>query len=472
MRLLRHYFTLLLLSAFSLPAIGAESLEEVLARAALEYEQRLISASEELNKARETIGTERLPLVTTKQNTEDKVIGLELEITRLKTAEIAAAEEREKLLADLDTINKNLRYISALAQDSLKNVDTLLLPGETQVYLPRITALQQALVGDPEEGEVQPLFDATNLIVTRVEDAIGGYQLAGSSVLSNDNRILEGHFAILGPEVFFRAENSDLFGAVRTREGAAFPVTYVLNDWSAANMQGLFSGGEGTFLADVSGGKALRLREFEGTFADHIRKGGIVGYVIIALGAFALLASLMKIVDLNALSVDDPHKIEELLAPLAKGARNEAGKAVETLKATTRELFETGMKNLDKPKTLLEEHLFAFILRQRIRHERRLPLLTVIAAAAPLLGLLGTVVGMVKTFTLITVFGTGNAEKLSSGISEALVTTELGLIVAIPTLILHGYLSHRAQKGLARLEQYSVEFVTAAQEGKSQGSKG
>jgi biopolymer transport protein ExbB len=78
---------------------------------------------------------------------------------------------------------------------------------------------------------------------------------------------------------------------------------------------------------------------------------------------------------------------------------------------------------------------------------------------------------MVKTFTLITVFGTGNAEKLSSGISEALITTELGLIVAIPTLIIHGYLSHRAQKGLARLEQYSVEFVTAAQEGKGQGSK-
>jgi biopolymer transport protein ExbB len=129
------------------------------------------------------------------------------------------------------------------------------------------------------------------------------------------------------------------------------------------------------------------------------------------------------------------------------------------------------MRHLEKPKAILEEHLFAFILRQRIRHERRLPLLTVIAAAAPLLGLLGTVVGMVKTFTLITVFGTGNAEKLSSGISEALVTTELGLIVAIPTLIIHGYLSHRAQKGLSHLEQYSVEFVTAAEEGKAQNAK-
>jgi biopolymer transport protein ExbB len=70
----------------------------------------------------------------------------------------------------------------------------------------------------------------------------------------------------------------------------------------------------------------------------------------------------------------------------------------------------------------------------------------------------------VKTFTLITVFGTGNAAKLSSGISQALVTTELGLMVAIPTLIAHGFLSHRAQKKLFQLEQDSAGFVTAAEE--------
>jgi biopolymer transport protein ExbB len=94
-------------------------------------------------------------------------------------------------------------------------------------------------------------------------------------------------------------------------------------------------------------------------------------------------------------------------------------------------------------------------------------MLAVIAAAAPLLGLLGTVVGMVKTFTLITVFGTGNAAKLSSGISEALVTTELGLSVAIPALILHGFLSYRTQKNLSLLERYAVEFVAASEDHKA-----
>ena len=89
-----------------------------------------------------------------------------------------------------------------------------------------------------------------------------------------------------------------------------------------------------------------------------------------------------------------------------------------------------------------------------------------IATAAPLMGLLGTVVGMVKTFALITVFGTGNAGKLSSGISEVLVATELGLVVAIPTLVAHGFLAHRIQRNLSMLERHALQFATAVETAK------
>lgn len=85
--------------------------------------------------------------------------------------------------------------------------------------------------------------------------------------------------------------------------------------------------------------------------------------------------------------------------------------------------------------------------------------MAITAAAAPLLGLLGTVTGMIKTFNLITIFGTGDAKSLSSGISEALVTTELGLIVAIPALILHGILSRMAKEKLGTLEQTALSFI-------------
>src|SRR5690606_10477762 len=140
------------------------------------------------------------------------------------------------------------------------------------------------------------------------------------------------------------------------------------------------------------------------------------------LGAFALLTALLKLADLRRLAVDAPAATLPLLQHTAESGPDGAESLLARLRATSRELFATGLRHARKPKEVIEEHLHAFILRERLHHERWLPMLAVIAAASPLLGLLGTVVGMVKTFTLITVFGTGNAAKLSSGISEALVT--------------------------------------------------
>ena len=91
--------------------------------------------------------------------------------------------------------------------------------------------------------------------------------------------------------------------------------------------------------------------------------------------------------------------------------------------------------------------------------ERLLPFLSLTAATSPLLGLLGTVTGMINTFKLITVFGTGAPKRLSSGISEALVTPEYGLIIAVPCLLLFALLSRKAKGILASMEQTAVGFV-------------
>jgi len=174
-----------------------------------------------------------------------------------------------------------------------------------------------------------------------------------------------------------------------------------------------------------------------------------------------VLMILQKLRDLSRMAVDTPATVAPVLQLVANGARAEALQAANALRRTTREIFLVGLRHADQPAHLLEERLQAVLLEQRLHYERRLPLLAVIATAAPLMGLLGTVVGMVKTFALITVFGTGNAGKLSSGISEVLIATELGLIVAIPTLVVHGFLAHRIQRNLSLLERYALEFTTA-----------
>jgi biopolymer transport protein ExbB len=92
------------------------------------------------------------------------------------------------------------------------------------------------------------------------------------------------------------------------------------------------------------------------------------------------------------------------------------------------------------------------------------------ASAAPLLGLLGTVTGIMNTFSLITIYGTGDVKTLSSGISEALITTEYGLIVAIPSLLLHAFLSSKVRKIVNNLEATGVSFVNELARAEARGS--
>jgi biopolymer transport protein ExbB len=93
--------------------------------------------------------------------------------------------------------------------------------------------------------------------------------------------------------------------------------------------------------------------------------------------------------------------------------------------------------------------------------ERHLGTLAVFGGIAPLLGLLGTVTGMIHTFQLVTVFGSGDAKLLSGGISEALITTEFGLAIAIPVLLIHAFFARRVRNMISHLEQTAVMMINA-----------
>ena len=113
----------------------------------------------------------------------------------------------------------------------------------------------------------------------------------------------------------------------------------------------------------------------------------------------------------------------------------------------------TGNSDLDR------NILYHCALKQRPTFQRYLAAIAILAAVAHLLGLLGTVIGMVDTFNVIAAFGTGNVKGLSSGISVALITTQSGLIVAIPGLLLSGYLYRRAARQELRLEEITAVLM-------------
>jgi biopolymer transport protein ExbB len=447
-------------------AAATTSLSERMEKAGLNYSDRLNAATEQLHETRQRVAAERIPLVEGNRRLQQQIIALEMELLLLRTEAAQAEHERRRHENESDELRRTFTYLRTTVDERLQQVQTHLLPGEQAHRAADLAAVREQLKPAPAREEVEAAARGLQWAWTRVETLLGGHATPGQALADGSNAVHAGTFLLLGPESYFRSHDGSLLGIARQRD-SGHALVHRLPMWPSATAEALWRGEPATFPADVLGGKALRLDQATGTWLDHVRKGGVIGYVIIALGGVALIIAIWKVFDLRGLAVDPPLLVRPVLSALHQGREADARTAAAALRTTTRELFTTTLDHASRPKSVIEEQLYALILRWRLHHERRLPLLAVIVTASPLLGLLGTVTGMVKTFTLITVFGTGNADKLASGISEALVTTQLGLTIAIPTLIVHGYLSQRVKKRLALLERYAVEGVAATEMNKS-----
>ena len=151
--------------------------------------------------------------------------------------------------------------------------------------------------------------------------------------------------------------------------------------------------------------------------------------------------------------------VQQIIECLNTGHINQALAVASSEPGPVASMLNEGIKHSDQSIELVEEVMFESILGAQPKHERFLNVIAVTAATAPLLGLLGTVTGIIKTFKMMEIFGAGDPKPLISGISEALITTELGLILAIPTLITHALLSRRVKEILSQMEKISIAFV-------------
>jgi biopolymer transport protein ExbB len=440
---------------------AAESFDEAMHREAAVYRDRQREAAEALQRVRDRVATEKVPLLRDIREAQDRLLQAQTETRRIETDDEHAAEQRRHLVKEIDDFARSAMYVQTLAHDALKATQDALPPGEPPASVEQLGARLQALEAATPANRTQSAVDAADALLTRLERSLGGRTAPGKSLLAGDNELRSGTFVFLGPETYFRSDDGMAFGLARRREGSAYPTTFPAPGWKSTAADALFASGQGDMPLDASGGKALRLAETKGSVWDHVKKGGLVAFAILAAGLASLVMIIQKSVEILRLKAPRPELLRGFFSCVSKGEINQAQAIATSVPGAMGELLRAGLAEHDSPKAVVEEVLDSILLEQRLRYERRLPLLAVIATAAPLMGLLGTVVGMVRTFALITVFGTGNAGKLSSGISEVLVATELGLLVAIPTLVAHGFLAHRIHKHLAVLEKAALEFVTA-----------
>ena len=189
--------------------------------------------------------------------------------------------------------------------------------------------------------------------------------------------------------------------------------------------------GLAAFGLDPSRGQLLGLLVQTPSLAERVAQGKQVGYVIITLGIIGLLIAIWRLIVLSGVSA----KVNSQAKNLNNPGNNPLGR-----------VLAVGHDNPGTEPEVLELKLAETILKELPKFNAMLPFLKIISVVAPLLGLLGTVTGMIVTFQAITLYGTGDPKLMAGGISTALVTTVLGLVVAIPMVFLHTLVSSRAKR--------------------------
>ncbi len=193
-----------------------------------------------------------------------------------------------------------------------------------------------------------------------------------------------------------------------------------------------------------TGGSYLAAMINSPTLEERWHQGGYIGYAITAVGVFAFILAIFRLIVLSAVS----SKVNSQLKSERANENNPRGRVIKIHEDNPSMDTET-----------LELKLSEGILKETPKLESGLTILKIIAAVAPLMGLLGTVTGMIVTFQAITIFGAGDPKAMAGGISGALVTTVLGLLVAIPTVLLHTIVNGRAQRIIHILNEQSTGIV-------------
>jgi len=206
---------------------------------------------------------------------------------------------------------------------------------------------------------------------------------------------------------------------------------------------------------DPTRGQLLGLLVQSPSLMERIAQGKTVGYVIIALGIVGVLIAIWRVLVLTAVGAKVNRQIKNINDPKTN---NPLGRVLKISQENASYDIET-----------IELKLGEAILRETPKFNAMLPLLKIISVVAPLLGLLGTVTGMIVTFQAITLYGAGDPKLMAGGISTALVTTVLGLVVAIPTVFLHTLVSSRARRLTQVLQEEAAGMLAERAESAESG---
>lgn len=408
-------------------------------RAAASVDTDLRDALEELSQLRAKIAAEK-PAIAGEANR------IAAELREAKRRSEVALSRKDAVEAEFEKTDANLKqwrderiYLEGLFADFVKNFGEASDPPTDALAL-----VEQSL------GILEPE---------------GRLSITEGSALNADGLLIAGRIADAGPVSWFLSADEKTSGILSQESGS--PPRVVPGTGNPSAIRALLEGESASPAFDPTLGNAVAMTETRESLLDHIKQGGFWIIPILLLALVALIAALAKWLQLIRIKPFETATVQSVIDAINDADFDRARNTAATIRHPAGAILEHGIHSLGKSPAAtrddLEEALFEKFLETQPPLQRGLPLIAIASATAPLLGLLGTVTGMIETFRLINIFGTGDAKTLASGISEALVTTEFGLIVAIPALILHALLSRKIMGIKSSMEMTSLAFLNGVQ---------
>lgn len=358
--------------------------------------------------------------------------------------ELLIAAKQEQLKERLGSLAELFGHLTAASGDLASNIEVSLVSSEfpsREGFLQDLIAKMSGTDQLPQIEEIEKVwYEMLNEITQQgVVSRFTADVATPSGEIAQREVVRVGAFNIIDVDGnYLSYGNEKLAELPRQPGGGAVAAAAALADATSGLSQ------FGIDPTGPTGGSFLAAIIDTPTLEERWHQGGYVGYAITAVGVFAFLLAIVRVIMLTMMGA-------------AVNSQLKSGEAKDNNPLGRVLLVSQENPNIDTE--TLELKMAEAVLRETPKLEAGLTLLKIIAAVAPLMGLLGTVTGMIITFQAITIFGAGDPKAMAGGISSALITTVLGLLVAIPTVLLHTVVNGRAQKIIHILNEQATGIV-------------
>lgn len=433
-----------------------ETLQSLKKKAAAEEQ----TAADEAAQSRERISADRASLDDAILRVEKKVKVLETTVAALEAENKQLETKEAALITNLATTDNVVRELVGLIRITAKDVDTLVSGSLQSGLVEKRTDFLQTISADAQFPGLTDINKMNEVMQRQLQDG-GIVRMTRGLIVDRAGNTTEADILVIGNfTAAYRIDDEVGFLSYSSAGRKLFALSKLPSRQQQKQLRNYMDGRHESVPMDVSRGAALSQLTNTPSLWQQIGKGGPLVWPILAIFAVGMLIVIERIVFLLRRRTDADALTKRVEQQIVHENWQDGVEECARLNGKpVARVIAAGLACAGKQREIMENGLQEAILREIPPLERFLSTLAMLAAIAPLIGLLGTVTGMIDTFYVITQHGTGDPRMMSGGISVALVTTMLGLSVAIPIMLAHTLINRTVDNRIAEMEEKAMAII-------------